>query len=341
MQNFFKRNMLEEFKRNVQFPVKRNISSEICSSVSQAKYVEMCQAKHDTYSVSHAEDDVDNFKRCCTSYTFLVGYRVLIDLILHRSSINNSASLSNKFGGFYFIFKFGISGLLHQVITTIADRIRDKGTSPSKQNSQSSATKVLKQDLIIPSFLDSCFISSTVSEDKRAMLCLDFQICAQDKNFSSICAYTTMMLPRVRNHHGGNVYIRDLVDFDVTMSTSMGNKDTEDPSWSTSFKTRRTRKTSSALEDFICVVFVHDRNISDRLRDKAQVENADFINKLDDNIKKIIKDQVKEQVKAHVSKILPKIEKNVNEQLEAEVLTRSSNKSKTSHAVAANLLNLS
>nr|GEY50728.1 hypothetical protein [Tanacetum cinerariifolium] len=52
------------------------------------------------------------------------GYKVLIDLILHRSSINNRASLSNKFGGFYFIFKFGISGLLHQVVTTIADRIR-------------------------------------------------------------------------------------------------------------------------------------------------------------------------------------------------------------------------
>ncbi|GJZ90931.1 hypothetical protein Tco_0662858 [Tanacetum coccineum] len=37
---------------------------------------------------------------------------------------------------------------------------------------------------------------------------------------------------------------------------------------------------------------------SDRLRDEAQAENADFINKLNDNIKKIIKDQVKEQVKA-------------------------------------------
>ncbi|GJY14692.1 hypothetical protein Tco_0385114 [Tanacetum coccineum] len=34
---------------------------------------------------------------------------------------------------------------------------------------------------------------------------------------------------------------------------------------------------------------------SDRLRDEAQAENTDFINKLDDNIKKIIKDQVKEQ----------------------------------------------
>ncbi|GKF96332.1 hypothetical protein Tco_0289067, partial [Tanacetum coccineum] len=32
---------------------------------------------------------------------------------------------------------------------------------------------------------------------------------------------------------------------------------------------------------------------SDRLKDEAQAENADFINKLDDNIKKIIKDQVK------------------------------------------------
>ncbi|GJQ95328.1 hypothetical protein Tco_0006467, partial [Tanacetum coccineum] len=50
----------------------------------------------------------------------------------------------------------------------------------------------------------------------------------------------------------------------------------------------------------------------------------DFLNKLDDNIKKIIKDQVKEQVKAHVSKILPKIEKTVNEQLKAEM---ESNKS--------------
>ncbi|GKE35906.1 hypothetical protein Tco_1455228 [Tanacetum coccineum] len=53
---------------------------------------------------------------------------------------------------------------------------------------------------------------------------------------------------------------------------------------------------------------------SKRLRDEAQAENAYFINKIDDNIKKIIKDQVK----AQVSKILPKIKKTVNEQLEAE-----------------------
>ncbi|GJX82914.1 hypothetical protein Tco_0332395, partial [Tanacetum coccineum] len=70
---------------------------------------------------------------------------------------------------------------------------------------------------------------------------------------------------------------------------------------------------------------------SDRLRDEAQAKNEDFLNKIDDNIKKIIKDQVKEQVKAQVSKILLRIEKTVNEQLEAEVMTHSSTESKTSH----------
>ncbi|GKA38687.1 hypothetical protein Tco_0731238 [Tanacetum coccineum] len=79
---------------------------------------------------------------------------------------------------------------------------------------------------------------------------------------------------------------------------------------------------------------------SDRLRDEAQVENADFINKLDDNIKKIIKEQVKAQVKEQVTKILPQIKKTINEQLEGEILTRLSNEAKTSHAVAANLSEL-
>nr|GEU35162.1 hypothetical protein [Tanacetum cinerariifolium] len=58
------------------------------------------------------------------------------------------------------------------------------------------------------------------------------------------------------------------------------------------------------------------------------------------NIQKIIKEQVKEQVKVKVSKILSRIEQTVNEQLEAEVLTRSSNSSKTSYAIAADLLEM-
>nr|GFA24406.1 hypothetical protein [Tanacetum cinerariifolium] len=54
--------------------------------------------------------------------------------------------------------------------------------------------------------------------------------------------------------------------------------------------------------------------LSDRLRDEAKAKNEDFINKIDENIKKIIKEQV--------SKILLRIKKFVNKQLEAEVLTR-------------------
>nr|GEX63039.1 hypothetical protein [Tanacetum cinerariifolium] len=76
---------------------------------------------------------------------------------------------------------------------------------------------------------------------------------------------------------------------------------------------------------------------SDRLQDEAQAKNEEFLNNLDENIQKIIKEQVKEQVKVQVSKILPKIKKTVNEQLEVEVLTQSSNSSKTSYAVAADL----
>ncbi|GKC53296.1 hypothetical protein Tco_1076041, partial [Tanacetum coccineum] len=75
---------------------------------------------------------------------------------------------------------------------------------------------------------------------------------------------------------------------------------------------------------------------SERLRDEAQAENADFLNKLDDNIKKIIK----EQVKAQVFKILPKIKKTINKQLKVEVMTCSSTESKTYLAIAANLSEL-
>ncbi|GJY43004.1 hypothetical protein Tco_0431217 [Tanacetum coccineum] len=80
--------------------------------------------------------------------------------------------------------------------------------------------------------------------------------------------------------------------------------------------------------------------IVNKLRSEAQADNEDFINKIDENMKKIIKEQVKVQVKEQVSKILPRIEKSVNKQLEAEVLIRLSNKAKTSHAVAANLSEL-
>nr|GEZ13216.1 hypothetical protein [Tanacetum cinerariifolium] len=74
-----------------------------------------------------------------------------------------------------------------------------------------------------------------------------------------------------------------------------------------------------------------------KLCDEAQAKNEEFLKNLDENIQKIIKEQVKEHVKVQVSKILPKIKKTVNKQLEAEVLTWSSNSSKTSYAIAADL----
>nr|GEX78438.1 hypothetical protein [Tanacetum cinerariifolium] len=76
---------------------------------------------------------------------------------------------------------------------------------------------------------------------------------------------------------------------------------------------------------------------SDQLRDEAQRENEEFLRTVDENIKKIINEQVKEQVKVQVSKILSRIEQAVNEQLEAEVLTRLSHSSRTSYVVAADL----
>ncbi|GJT68379.1 hypothetical protein Tco_1019859 [Tanacetum coccineum] len=75
---------------------------------------------------------------------------------------------------------------------------------------------------------------------------------------------------------------------------------------------------------------------SDRIREEAQAKNQQFLDSIDEGMKKVIK----EQVKSKVSKITPQIEKLVNEQLESEVLVRSSKEAKTSHVVAANLSEL-
>nr|GEW23197.1 putative reverse transcriptase domain-containing protein [Tanacetum cinerariifolium] len=79
---------------------------------------------------------------------------------------------------------------------------------------------------------------------------------------------------------------------------------------------------------------------NDRLQDSLQRENDEFLRNIDENMKKIIKGQVKNQVKEQVSRILPRIEESVNATLEAEVLTRSSHSSRTSYAIAADLLEM-
>ncbi|GJV58304.1 hypothetical protein Tco_1459309 [Tanacetum coccineum] len=68
----------------------------------------------------------------------------------------------------------------------------------------------------------------------------------------------------------------------------------------------------------------------------SNTENQQFLDSIDEGMKKVIKEQVKKEV----SKITPKIEKLVIEQLESEVLVRSSKEANTSHAVAANLSEL-
>ncbi|GJR94089.1 hypothetical protein Tco_0266263 [Tanacetum coccineum] len=74
----------------------------------------------------------------------------------------------------------------------------------------------------------------------------------------------------------------------------------------------------------------------DRIREESTSANQQFLDTIDDGMKKIIKDQVKKEV----SKVIPKIEKLVTDQLESEVLMRSSKEANTSHAVAANLSEL-
>nr|GFA16343.1 hypothetical protein [Tanacetum cinerariifolium] len=70
---------------------------------------------------------------------------------------------------------------------------------------------------------------------------------------------------------------------------------------------------------------------TNQLQDSIQRENDEFLKTIDENMKKIIKEQVKTQVKGQVTRILPRIEEAMNAQLEAEVLTRSSQSSRTSY----------
>ncbi|GKB77475.1 hypothetical protein Tco_0944370 [Tanacetum coccineum] len=83
----------------------------------------------------------------------------------------------------------------------------DKDTSQSKQNLQSSSMTFIHNTLIIPSVLDSCFISSTVSEDKRVMgevvyttlLCMVYEVfCIREKNCTDISEIIRKLSKRAR-----------------------------------------------------------------------------------------------------------------------------------------------
>ncbi|GKC26291.1 hypothetical protein Tco_1033585 [Tanacetum coccineum] len=74
-------------------------------------------------------------------------------------------------------------------------------------------------------------------------------------------------------------------------------------------KFKQTNQYATALSSIPNIV---DNYLGSKLKDAVDVV-------------KIIKEQVKAQVKKEVSKIFPKLEQYVNDQLEAKLLTRSSN----------------
>ncbi|GKA02375.1 hypothetical protein Tco_0675040 [Tanacetum coccineum] len=90
------------------------------------------------------------------------------------------------------------------------------------------------------------------------------------------------------------------------------------------------------VDQYLAIVDVAVQPKYDRIREETHTENQQFLDSIDEGMKKVIKELVKKEV----SKITPKIEKLVNEQLESKVLVRSSKEAKTSHAVAANLSEL-
>ncbi|GKD49003.1 hypothetical protein Tco_1277979, partial [Tanacetum coccineum] len=91
---------------------------------------------------------------------------------------------------------------------------------------------------------------------------------------------------------------------------------------------RQTNQYAEALSSIPSIV--------DQYLAKFTTANQQFLDSIDEGMKKIIKEQFKKEV----SKITPKIEKLVTDQLKSEVLVRSSKEANTSHAVAANLSEL-
>ncbi|GKD00510.1 hypothetical protein Tco_1170784 [Tanacetum coccineum] len=116
----------------------------------------------------------------------------------------------------------------------------------------------------------------------------------------------------------------------IVLSTSLQNL----PTFGSLFKFEDRVK---ALEDDFSE-FKQTNEFATAVSSIPNIVDTYLANKM--NEAKIIKEQVKVQVKEQVSKILLKIEKFVNDQLKAEVLNRSSNEAKTSHAITANLSKL-
>ncbi|GJW29535.1 hypothetical protein Tco_0046410 [Tanacetum coccineum] len=122
-----------------------------------------------------------------------------------------------------------------------------------KQNLQSSSMTFIHKTLIIPSVLDSCFISSTVCEVKRVEDWFKLHQRLEsaydrewfwEKAIQKLAKKESMKKSFQDMLHG----LGEVNPTHTYYNGSYISKDTENPSLNTSFKTRRTQKTTSALE---------------------------------------------------------------------------------------------
>ncbi|GJT45119.1 hypothetical protein Tco_0953834 [Tanacetum coccineum] len=130
-----------------------------------------------------------------------------------------------------------------------------------------------------------------------------------------------------------------------TEATSLIDTQTEEDNFSEFRQTNQYAEALSSIPSTVDQYLAHKMQDAvdvavqlkyDRIREETTTANQQFLETIDDGMKKIIKEQVKKEV----SKIVPKVEKLVTDQLESEVLVRSSKEANTSHAVAANLSEL-
>ncbi|GKB83175.1 hypothetical protein Tco_0950070 [Tanacetum coccineum] len=140
----------------------------------------------------------------------------------------------------------------------------------------------------------------------------------------------------------GDVTNENLEGGDVDMTKDDTTKDTEDAHVTLTATTPVVQQQSSSVSDLVSKFISPTMDegssrcgYSAQIK-QAQAANQEFLNSLDSNMQKVIKDQVKTQT----SKIKSKVEKYVTESLGAEVLIRSTNQPHTYYGIASSLSEL-
>nr|GEX97831.1 reverse transcriptase domain-containing protein [Tanacetum cinerariifolium] len=193
--------------------------------------------------------------------------------------------------------------------------------NPNGQQQSSSVSSQFVTSMLNPTLdvgMESIFETTSQMDAHTSTSVAPLPMTAPTMTPSTIATITTTSQAPILPTTAPNTIIQDLPNFDSLFGFD-----------------NRLRTLEANLSEFMQTN--QFAGASDKLREEAKKENDEFLKTIDENMQKIIKEQVKEQVKVQGSKILPRIEQTVNEQLEAEILTRSPNSSKTSYAIAADL----